>query len=136
MDREFLGWGGLWRRSEPLGAGCRLGSEAGLSLRTIERTAVKKVRPIRIFSQKKFQARFFSKKIWPDEKFDLTLQSQIGRIPEWPNGADCKSAGLYLRWFESIFAHSLIANLKRFLSGSAFLLSLYGALFGYVKDFL
>ena len=28
-----------------------------------------------------------------------------GRIPEWPNGADCKSAGLYLRWFESIFAH-------------------------------
>ena len=35
----------------------------------------------------------------------LTLQSQNGRIPEWPNGADCKSAGLYLRWFESIFAH-------------------------------
>ena len=29
-----------------------------------------------------------------------------GRIPEWPNGADCKSAGLYLRWFESIFAHN------------------------------
>ena len=28
-----------------------------------------------------------------------------GRIPEWPNGADCKSAGLCLRWFESIFAH-------------------------------
>ena len=29
-----------------------------------------------------------------------------GRIPEWPNGADCKSAGLCLRWFESIFAHN------------------------------
>ena len=29
-----------------------------------------------------------------------------GRIPEWPNGADCKSAGFYLRWFESIFSHS------------------------------
>ena len=29
----------------------------------------------------------------------------IGQIPEWPNGADCKSAGLRLRWFESIFAH-------------------------------
>ena len=28
-----------------------------------------------------------------------------GRIPEWPNGADCKSAGARLRWFESIFAH-------------------------------
>ena len=29
-----------------------------------------------------------------------------GQIPEWPNGADCKSAGLRLRWFESIFAHT------------------------------
>ena len=33
-----------------------------------------------------------------------------GRIPEWPNGADCKSAGLYLRWFESIFAHTLCGS--------------------------
>ncbi len=32
--------------------------------------------------------------------------TRLGRIPEWPNGADCKSAGLYLRWFESIFAHA------------------------------
>ena len=29
-----------------------------------------------------------------------------GQIPEWPNGADCKSAGVRLRWFESIFAHN------------------------------
>ena len=29
-----------------------------------------------------------------------------GRIPEWPNGADCKSAGARLRWFESIFSHN------------------------------
>ena len=28
-----------------------------------------------------------------------------GQIPEWPNGADCKSAVFRLRWFESIFAH-------------------------------
>ena len=28
-----------------------------------------------------------------------------GHIPEWPNGADCKSAGVRLRWFESICAH-------------------------------
>ena len=40
----------------------------------------------------------------------LTLTSKFdfcneGQIPEWPNGADCKSAGLRLRWFESIFAH-------------------------------
>ena len=28
-----------------------------------------------------------------------------GWIPEWPNGADCKSAGLRLRWFESISTH-------------------------------
>ena len=28
-----------------------------------------------------------------------------GEIPKWPTGADCKSAGFYLRWFESIFSH-------------------------------
>jgi hypothetical protein len=31
----------------------------------------------------------------------------IGGVPEWPNGADCKSAGVRLRWFESIRPHSL-----------------------------
>ena len=35
-----------------------------------------------------------------------------GRIPEWPNGADCKSAGLCLRWFESIFAHHFLLKLR------------------------
>gem|GEM_PF-1456530 len=29
-----------------------------------------------------------------------------GRVPEWPNGADCKSAVFRLRWFESIRAHT------------------------------
>ncbi|MEN9918593.1 MAG: hypothetical protein RL662_1029 [Bacteroidota bacterium] len=28
-----------------------------------------------------------------------------GQLPEWPNGADCNSASLRLRWFESITAH-------------------------------
>ena len=28
-----------------------------------------------------------------------------GKLPEWPNGADCKSAGVRLRWFESITSH-------------------------------
>ena len=28
-----------------------------------------------------------------------------GQLPEWPNGADCNSAGVRLRWFESITAH-------------------------------
>ena len=39
-----------------------------------------------------------------------------GKIPEWPNGADCKSAGLRLRWFESISSHFMtpvgVANLR------------------------
>ena len=35
----------------------------------------------------------------------FNFQLKEGQIPEWPNGADCKSAGLRLRWFESIFAH-------------------------------
>ena len=30
---------------------------------------------------------------------------EIGSIPERPNGADCKSAGFHLRWFESICSH-------------------------------
>ena len=29
-----------------------------------------------------------------------------GQLPEWPNGADCNSAGFRLRWFESITAHT------------------------------
>ena len=28
-----------------------------------------------------------------------------GRVPEWTKGADCKSAGWRLRWFESVPAH-------------------------------
>ena len=30
-----------------------------------------------------------------------------GEVPKWPNGADCKSAGLCLRWFESTPLHHL-----------------------------
>ena len=36
----------------------------------------------------------------------LPLHLLKGQVPEWPNGADCKSAGLRLRWFESILAHA------------------------------
>ncbi len=31
--------------------------------------------------------------------------SENGQLPEWPNGADCKSAVFRLRWFESTTAH-------------------------------
>src|SRR5580693_1440454 len=31
--------------------------------------------------------------------------NRSGRLPKWPTGADCKSAGLRLRWFESITYH-------------------------------
>ena len=40
----------------------------------------------------------------------FNFQLKEGQIPEWPNGADCKSAGLRLRWFESIFAHNQSDN--------------------------
>ena len=33
-------------------------------------------------------------------------QNRFGCFPEWPNGADCKSAVFRLRWFESISTHS------------------------------
>ena len=47
-----------------------------------------------------------------------------GDIPERPNGADCKSAGECLRWFESICPHHKIAVTACFiidckLSGSS-----------------
>ncbi len=45
----------------------------------------------------------------PDVKRKLLEVGQVdnnGKLPEWPNGADCKSAGVRLRWFESITSHS------------------------------
>ena len=36
-----------------------------------------------------------------------------GQLPEWPNGADCNSAGASLRWFESITAHDEVYVFKR-----------------------
>src|SRR5690349_11987832 len=33
------------------------------------------------------------------------LLGPSGSVPEWPKGADCKSAGERLRWFESSPAH-------------------------------
>ena len=52
----------------------------------------------------------FDNFIWLIKQKSLSLHSlkqNNGQIPEWPNGADCKSAGLRLRWFESIFAHEM-----------------------------
>ena len=31
----------------------------------------------------------------------LNLCGADGEVPKWPNGADCKSVGASLRWFES-----------------------------------
>jgi hypothetical protein len=36
-----------------------------------------------------------------------------GRLPKWPTGADCKSAGLRLRWFESITYHHSLVVVKK-----------------------
>ena len=46
----------------------------------------------------------FAKYLAVSEKW-LNFADANGWIPEWPNGADCKSAGLRLRWFESISTH-------------------------------
>ena len=45
----------------------------------------------------------------------VSAGSVNGRIPEWPNGADCKSAVLRLRWFESIFAHKTVAGVAQLI---------------------
>ncbi len=47
------------------------------------------------------------KELIPPTEKGRPTKSKKGRIPEWPNGADCKSAGARLRWFESIFSHKL-----------------------------
>lgn len=39
--------------------------------------------------------------------FHGCVEMLFGGVPERPNGADCKSAGVCLRWFESIRPHSL-----------------------------
>ena len=44
--------------------------------------------------------------IQQDKRFGCKRKAGQGQIPEWPNGADCKSAGLCLRWFESISTHT------------------------------
>ncbi len=41
-------------------------------------------------------------------------------MPEWLKGADCKSAGLRLRWFESSSAHHFVAMIRE-PPGSLFL---------------
>lgn len=44
--------------------------------------------------------------------FHGCVEILFGGVPEWPNGADCKSAGVCLRWFESIRPHSLSLKSK------------------------
>ena len=38
---------------------------------------------------------------------------RYGGVPEWLKGADCKSVGLRLRWFESIPLHQQLVERKR-----------------------
>ena len=42
-----------------------------------------------------------------ENAFHGCVEMLLGGVPERPNGADCKSAGVCLRWFESIRPHSL-----------------------------
>ena len=41
-------------------------------------------------------------------------------MPEWLKGADCKSASVSLRWFESISTHHLLSKRVREPIGSLF----------------
>ena len=44
-----------------------------------------------------------------------SLQVIRGQLSEWLKEADCKSASVSLRWFESITAHSLFAEVVQWL---------------------
>jgi hypothetical protein len=41
----------------------------------------------------------------PCKKAVLQSLAHLGGVPEWLKGADCKSVGLRLRWFESSLLH-------------------------------
>lgn len=41
------------------------------------------------------------------QRFEPVNIHHYGRFPEWPNGADCKSVVVRLRWFESIISHHI-----------------------------
>ena len=43
------------------------------------------------------------------------IQTEYGRVPEWPMGTDCKSAAFQLRWFESTRAHQELQYPNRVL---------------------
>ena len=45
----------------------------------------------------------------------MQAKDSKGQLPEWPNGADCNSAGVSLRWFESITAHDVVTAFGRLI---------------------
>jgi hypothetical protein len=77
--------------------------------------------------------RFISRPVYPD-----------GRLPKWPTGADCKSAGSRLLWFESRTYHHFSQKTEapaEFLAGALVLLverlfHLYLDLLGFSSLFL
>ena len=42
-----------------------------------------------------------------EPRFLLYSPVRLGGVPEWLKGADCKSVGLRLRWFESSLLHQV-----------------------------
>jgi hypothetical protein len=62
----------------------------------------------------------------------------FGRLPKWPTGADCKSAGLRLRWFESSTYHHFFrpekcATIKKLIFVCRLKISKTGDFFGDIK---
>ena len=50
-----------------------------------------------------------------EPRLPLFLKILLGKYQSGPNGADCKSAGLRLRWFESILAHRKFAEVAQLI---------------------
>jgi hypothetical protein len=53
------------------------------------------------------------------------IAADCGSVPKWPTGADCKSAVLRLRWFESSPAHQTRQKIKEKVRATDFAFSLY-----------
>ena len=60
----------------------------------------------------------------------MALFFEIGQVAKWPTAADCKSALLRVRWFESALAHSHLPGLLTAVGESG---NLANVLFGNVS---
>ena len=69
------------------------------------------------FKNNRILCAFFYSKVclYENKPYLCNALERKGQLPEWPNGSDCNSDSLRLRWFESITAHYLFAKVAQLI---------------------